>query len=262
MRGYHEITLNDTGLYIHEDTLRLYDPYVSFEFVSVDIGNMTELNRSSVPFVSAIDMIYLYSLDGVNVTKSVDCNLPNCTCPVNQTVRFYQNDSKTPCYDCECKDIPVEVRERNITIPCPTFTTTTCPTLSTITTSSTASATSVSTNTETTNIKTTTTTPSNQSPQTETPNDLDETFVDENNQGMTTVGIITTALLSVVLIIFIGLLIFMIRQNTEIKARNRFLEEDSTRRSIKSEMTQSYDNPLFVPSHYDNVSFQEPLSQA
>ena len=28
------------------------------------------------------------------------------------------------------------------------------------------------------------------------------------------------------------------------------------------QVTQKYDNPLFVPSHYDSVSFQGPHSQA
>ena len=254
----HELTLNDTGLYTHEDTLRLYDPFVSFEFKSVDLDNMTELNYTSVPFVSAIDIIYLYPLDGLNMTEPIDCDLPNCTCSENQTVRFYQNDSETPCYNCECSDIPVEIRIRNITIPCPTYTTTTCPSLPLTTT---VSVTTLSTTTLSTNTKTTTTTIDDQQPKSETPNDLDES-TDENNQAMTMAGIISVTLLSLVLVVFVILLIFMIRQNSVIKARNRFLEEDTTRRSIKQEVTQSYDNPLFVSSHYDSVSFQGPRSQA
>lgn len=260
----YELTFNNTGLYTHEDTMRLYDPYVSFEFESVDLGNMTELNHTSIPFVSAIDMIYLYPLDGLNMTEPIDCDLPNCTCPLNQTVRFYQNDSETPCYDCECRDIPVEIRIRNVTIPCPTYTTTTCPTLPLTTSTSTTSTTSTTTSqrtTTTTSQQTTTTTTTSQQPESETPNDPDES-TDENNQSMTMAGIISVTLLSLVLVIFIILVIFMIRQNSEIKARNRFLEEDSTRRSIKQEVTQSYDNPLFVSSHYDNSSFQGPYSQA
>ena len=250
----HEITLNDTGLYTHEDTLRLYDPYVSIEFESVNLENRTESNYISIPFVSAIDMIYLYPLDGLNITEPINCNLPNCTCPVNQTVRFYQNDSETPCYDCECCDIPVEIRIRNVTIPCPTYTTTTCPTLPLTTTT-------VSTSTVSTTTVTTLSTRENQEPKAETPNEPDEA-TSENSEAMTTAGIISVTLLSVVLLIFIILVIFMIRQNNEIKARNRFLEEDSTRKSIRNEITSSYDNPLFVPSHYEGISFQGPHSDA
>jgi hypothetical protein len=246
--------LNDTGLYIHEDTLRLYDPYVSIEFEAVNLENRTESNYISIPFVSAIDMIYLYPLDGLNITEPINCNLPNCTCPVNQTVRFYQNDSETPCYDCECSDIPVEIRIRNVTIPCPTYTTTTCPTLPLTTTT-------VSTSTVSTTTVTTSTTRENQEPKAETPNEPDEA-TSENSEAMTTAGIISVTLLSVVLLIFIILVIFMIRQNNEIKARNRFLEEDSTRKSIRNEITSSYDNPLFVPSHYEGISFQGPHSDA
>ena len=162
---------------------------------------------------------------------------------------------KTPCYDCECRDIPVEIRIRNVTIPCPTYTTTTCPTLPLTTSTSTTSTTS------TTTSQRTTTTTTSQQPESETANDPDES-TDENNQSMTMAGIISVTLLSLVLVVFIILIIFMIRQNSEIKARNRFLEEDSTRRSIKQEVSQSYDNPLFVSSHYDSVSFQGPHSQA
>lgn len=246
------VMLNETGLVTYETTMRLFVPFVSFDFrvMDIDTNNMTNhitnhtSNHTSEAFVSAIEMIYLYPTDYLNVEQPITCSLPNCTCPMNQTVYFYQNDSETPCYDCECQDIPVEIIERNITViqnvtlPCPTITTTTCPTYTTTTASPTLASTTTS--------STTSTTYSNKTNE----------AVAENSQDMSLAAIITISVLAIILVVFIVLTIYMIRNNSILSKKNKFLEEDSTKRHIQREETNAYDNPLFVSSNFVSDSFQ------
>jgi hypothetical protein len=226
------VMLNETGLVIYETIMRLFVPFVSFDFRVTDMGNMT--NHTSKALVSAIEMIYLYPTDYLTVDKPVICSLPNCTCPMNQTVYFYQNHSETPCYDCECQDISVEIIERNITIiqnvSVPCHTTTTCPSHTTTTV-----APATTSNTYSNEIK---------------------QAVVENSQDMSIVTITTISVLGCILVVFIVLTIYMIRNNSVLNKKNRFLEEDSTKRHINNEKTTAYDNPLFVSSDFVSDSFQ------
>lgn len=239
------VMINETGLVTYETTMRLFIPFVSFDFrvMDMDMDMNHTMNHTSEAFVSTIEMIYLYPTDYLNVEQPVTCNLPNCTCPFNQTVYFYQNDSETPCYDCECQDIPVEVIERNITIiqnvtlPCPTVTTTTCPTYTTTTVPPTLAPT----------VEPTTTT-------TQTENMNQASVV--NSQDLSLTSIIIISVLGIMLVIFIVATIYMIRNNSLLNKKNRFLEEDSTKRHIEREETTAYDNPLFVSSNFVSDSFQ------
>lgn len=232
--NYSEIiTVNTTGLVRYDVTLQILEPFVSFEFNSV-----MENNTLSEAFISSIEMTYLYPLEHIEFEEPVVCNLPNCTCPINQTVYFYQNETTVPCYDCNCIDIPVKIIERNITLinnitlPCTTTTTTTTTDSSTSTT---------------TDSSTSTNTMTPQSPIAENP---ENSNVDNNNQNMSVAGIVTIVLLSVIILVFIGILIIMFRENKQIKDRNRFLEEDSTRNNINNEVSSTYSNPLFVSNQH------------
>ena len=233
------IVIDDRGLVVYEKTMRLFTPYVTVGFETVNIEND---NFTSVPFVSAIEMVYLYPTYNIEFIEPYECHLPNCTCHVNQTVYFYQNISNTninaigPCYECSCIDIPVSIVEKIIIEPCPTYSTTTCPSITT------TDVTTTTTDVTTTDVTTTSI-------------NYTESYISDKNT-IASSHIITIVILSIVLLVFIILTILLFNENNKLKKKNRFLEEDSTRNSIKQEITSNYDNPLFVPSQYVVNSLQ------
>jgi hypothetical protein len=240
------IVIDDRGLVVYEKTMRLFTPYVTVGFETVNIEND---NFTSVPFVSAIEMVYLYPTYNIEFIEPYECHLPNCTCHVNQTVYFYQNISNTninaigPCYECSCIDIPVSIVEKIIIEPCPTYSTTTCPSITTTdVTTTTTDVTTTTTDVTTTDVTTTSI-------------NYTESYISDKNT-IASSHIITIVILSIVLLVFIILTILLFNENNKLKKKNRFLEEDSTRNSIKQEITSNYDNPLFVPSQYVVNSLQ------